>query len=221
MLQAIAFDFDGVLVDSEPLHFRALAQVGKTIGFSLDWERYCRDIIGYDDRDAFRAMMRERNLPEDEQQLADLCDRKQEAIDQLIAAGVPMIPGARALLDEIDKAGQPRIAIASGATARDIEQMLAGLKLRDRFRVVISADDVMHSKPHPRTYALAAECLGVAPQHCLAIEDTPAGLQSARDAGLMTLGLATSGPAALLHRAQRVVPDLTHVTLADLQAWYG
>ena len=78
-----------------------------------------------------------------------------------------------------------------------------------------------HSKPDPASYALAAERLGVDPGSCLAIEDTAAGLASAAGAGMMTLGLTTTTNAAALAQAGRVLPDLTGVTLEQLQNWYG
>lgn len=120
------------------------------------------------------------------------------------------------------------IAIASGATRLDIELMLEGLGLRERFELIVSANDVSVSKPHPQTYARAAEQLaamhpglGLRPGECLAIEDTAAGIESATGAGLLTLGLTTTGPAETLHRAMRVVPNLTGVTIDQLRRWYG
>jgi len=221
MLKAIVFDFDGVVVDSEPMHFRAFEEVARTIGFFFDWDRYLREFIGYDDRDAFRAMLRKLNKLADDQQIAQLCQQKQDVIDRMIGEGVPMVPGSRALIEQVYADTDLAIAIASGATTRDIEQMLTGLGLRDRFQVIVSADNVAQSKPHPQTYELAAQQIGVEPQHCLAIEDTAFGLQSARAAGMMTLGLTTTSEAAALHEASRVKPNLDAVTTQMLRQWYG
>lgn len=220
MMEAIAFDFDGVVVDAEPMHFRAFLQVGEPLGFTMDWQRYLRDLIGYDDRDAFRTILRELGQLVEDERVAELCVQKQKAMDRMIAEGVPMIPGARELIEAAHAESLP-IAIASGATRRDITLILEGLDLLDRFPQITSADDVEHSKPHPRTYQLAAERLGIDPAHCLAIEDTPFGIQSARGAGMMTLGLATTGPAKNLHEAQRVIDDLTGVTPTKLREWYA
>lgn len=219
MLEAIVFDFDGVVVDSEPIHFRAIQAVAGPLGFEMDWQRYLRDLIGYDDRDAFRTILTELGKPADEGRIVELCVQKQDAIDRMIAEGVPMIAGARQLIEAAHNENLP-IAIASGATRRDITQMLEGLDLLDCFPMIVSADDVEHSKPHPRTYQLAAERLKIAPGSCLAIEDTAFGIQSARGAGMMTLGLATTGPAENLRAAHRVVDDLQGVTPAKLHAWY-
>lgn len=227
-LRSIVFDFDGVIVDSEPTHYEAIREVAKReLLVDLAYDRYLRELIGFDDRDVFRHLLREAGRPADEAKVYELKAAKQVAFDALVANGVVMIKGTRALIEEAHAARLP-IAIASGATRADIELVLAGLKLRDRFEIIVTADDVEQSKPHPQTYALAADrlrerhaSLNLQRGDCLAIEDTAAGLESARRAGLMTLGLTTTGPAEHLRGATRVVEHLEGVTLVQLRAWFG
>lgn len=229
MLNAIVFDFDGILVDSEPLHFQAFLMVSRGIGFEFDYERYLKDFIGFDDRDAFRVMLDLIGFEGDRAtKIAELCELKQSTFETLVrTGGSAALPGALNLIEQARGAGLP-IAIASGATLADIELMLAALNRRDRFEVIVTADDVMRSKPHPESYALAVERLAakhpdvrITPGTALAIEDTAAGLRSARDAGLMTLGVATTGPAESLVEANRVVASLDGVTLERLEQWFG
>ena len=229
MLKAIVFDFDGILADSEPLHFQAFLMVTRGIGFEFDYERYLSDFIGFDDRDAFRVMLDVAGHAGDRAaKVAELCTLKQATFETLVrAGGAAALPGAMELADEARAAGMP-IAIASGATANDIELMLDGWNRRNRFEVVVSANDVMRSKPHPESYTLAVERLAakhpdadITPGSCLAIEDTAAGIRSARDAGLMTLGVATTGPAESLVEANRVVESLEGMTLNLLRDWFG
>lgn len=227
MLKAIVFDFDGVIVDSEPAHYRALLEVAEqAIGLTFGYEEYLRTYIGFDDRDAFRHMMLAAGKPVDERRVLELCRVKQQAFERIARDGVPMIPGARALIESA--AAEMPIAIASGATSADIELIVGGLGLRNLFEVVVTANDVAASKPHPQTYSIAAEQLAMRhpgldlrPSDCLAIEDTAAGLASATGAGLRTLGITTTSPAAALHRAARVTPNLAGVTLAQLRQWYA
>lgn len=226
MLQAIVFDFDGVIVDSEPLHYQAFVMVGKSIGFEFSYEEYLATYIGFDDRDAFRVMLEASGEKPTEQRIAELCALKQPAFNTLVKAGAGTsgggsiaIPGALKLIDECHTLELPK-AIASGATREDIETMLELLGKRDRFDVIVTADDVEFSKPDPTSYALAVEKLGVAPANTLAIEDTAAGLASARSAGLMTLGLTTTGPAEPLADANRVIDDLAGIDLEQLKLWY-
>jgi len=220
MLKAIIFDFDGIIADSEPIHFQAFLMVTKSLGFTFDYEKYLQDFIGFDDRDAFHVMLDMAGFEGDKSaKIVELCAQKQLAFETLVNTGVPALPGVLALIDEAS--GVLPIAIASGATQRDITLMLKPLERYDAFACIVSADDVTHSKPDPESYAMAAAQLGIEPGACLAIEDTAAGLTSAREAGLMTLGVTTTGPASALHQANRVVQTLEGIDVASLRQWYG
>ena len=226
MLRAIVFDFDGVVVDSEPVHYQAFMEIGKAIGVSFDYEHYLTHYIGFDDRDAIRVMLNEAGQPSPDERIAELKEKKQAVFEELVRNGSAAIPGAVELIDQAH--GNLPIAIGSGATSRDIELMLTSLGRRDRFEVIVSADHVERSKPDPATYRMAVEQLaqrhdglGLQPEHCLAIEDTAAGIAAARGAGLMTLGITTTGPASALAQAHRVEPGLDGVTLEVLKSWFG
>jgi beta-phosphoglucomutase-like phosphatase (HAD superfamily) len=119
------------------------------------------------------------------------------------------------------------VAIASGATRKDVTLILDRLRISELFSPIVTADKVTRSKPDPETYELAAEGLKVLhPQlsierdGCLAIEDTAAGVESARGAGLRTLGLATTTDGSSLGRAERVLPSLGGLTIDRLRQWY-
>ena len=225
MLEAIIFDFDGVLVDSEPLHYRAFLQTVHPLGVSFDYDRYRERYIGYDDRDGFRAICGEFDIPLDDQRLAELVATKAAAFASIVECGVAPRPGAVELL-EAAAAAMP-IALCSGALRHDIWLILPKLgtgdahgSAMDRFRTIVTADDVAHSKPDPEGYTLAAQRLGLTPQHCLAIEDTPAGIASAKAAGLRVLAVTTSFPADHLAQADRIVASLSDVTVDGLREWF-
>ncbi len=229
-LKAVVFDFDGVIVDSEPLHYRAFLRAAQSVEVSFTWEEYLDQYIGYDDRDAFRVMLGHpagvAGSATVEQQVRDLGHAKAQAFEDEVNAGVDAIPGVLALI--ADLRGKLPIAIASGATRHDIDLILRKLKLEGVFNPIVTADLVERSKPDPASYALAVQQLAalhpqmqLTPGKCLSIEDTAAGVQSARGAGLMSLGLATSGNSQVLHQAHRVVNDLAGVNLAQLRQWFG
>lgn len=234
MPQAIIFDFDGVIVDSEPLHYQAFVLTGKSFGYDFTWEQYMAQFIGFDDRDAFKYMLAQAieggatpDIDDVDTAVAELCEKKRVAFEAIAAMQTAAIPGALPLIDAAHDAGLP-IAIASGATHADIEQMLTILGRRDRFDIIVAADDVEHSKPDPATYRIAFEKLAAKhpdakldPATTLAIEDTSAGLASAQGAGLMTLGLTTTGTAESLAIADRVIENLEGVTLDTLHGWFG
>lgn len=234
MPNAIIFDFDGVIVDSEPLHYQAFVLVGKSFNFDFTWEQYMAQFIGFDDRDAFRYMLAQAieaghapQIDDANKTIAELIQKKQKAFEALATLGTAAILGSVELIEEAHAANLP-IAIASGATHADIDQMLKLLGIREKFDIIVAADDVEHSKPDPTTYRLAFEKLAakyphanLKPSNTLAIEDTQAGLMSAIGAGLQTLALTTTSPIDVLQRAGRVVEDLSGVTLATLNKWYG
>ncbi len=119
------------------------------------------------------------------------------------------------------------IAIASGAVMSDITLILNRLDCLSAFEVIVTADHVAHSKPNPQTYALAVEQLAakhpelnLAPADCLAIEDTEAGIASAKAAGLRTLAVATTNQVHQLRSADQAVESLEGLTLARLHAWF-
>ncbi|MEX0886423.1 MAG: HAD family phosphatase [Phycisphaeraceae bacterium] len=227
MLKAIVFDFDGVIADSEPLHYRAFLDVLEPIGIGFDYAEYLARLVGFDDRDAMRHMLERHGQPADDGAVDAMCARKQAAFDAQLEAGVEALPGALDLVDAA-AAAMP-IAVASGATRKDVLQILDSLRRRDRFAAIVSADDVARSKPDPESYRAAVAALArlhtdlaIEPAHCLAIEDTPTGLASARDAGLRTLAVGSTYPVSeLASSAERVVGSLVEVDVARLRDWFG
>ena len=226
MLKAIVFDFDGVIVDSEPLHYKAFVGIVREKGLDFTYEEYALKYIGYDDRDAFRAMLTEIDVgPVDERDVQALGQRKRKLFADVVNQGVREFPGVRAFIDHL--MNRIPIAIASGATRHDIDLILDKLDLGDRFVPIVSADDVTSSKPDPETYRRSVEdlarrhpSLDLTSADCLAIEDTEAGIRSARAAGLRTLGITHSDLDQDLHAADRVIGSFKNLRLDTLQDWY-
>lgn len=222
MLDGIVFDFDGIIVDTEPLHYRAFLEVLRPLGVDFDYPTYLREYIGFDDRDAFRYAAQTTGQTMDHARLAELVALKAEAFETLVGRGIEPFPGSVELIREA--AAAMHIAIASGATKRDIELILPHLGdggLPRLFTTIVTANDVARSKPDPESYALAVTRLGLDPANCLAIEDTTAGLTSARAAGMRTLGVGHSYPVAKLNdHADRTVDSLASVRLEQLLTWF-
>jgi beta-phosphoglucomutase-like phosphatase (HAD superfamily) len=223
MLQAIVFDFDGVIADTEPLHWRAFIDVLEPLGISFDYDTYLREYIGFDDRDAFRYVSANHDLNLADGRLEEMVERKAAAFARIVGEGIAPFPGSVELI-RATAAAWP-IAIASGALRADIDLILPAIgdgSLPPLFKAIVTADNVTKSKPDPETYTLAAQRLGVDPRRCLAIEDTPTGLQSARAAGLRTLAVAHSYPAARLEPlAEHVVQKFPGITAEQIKQWYA
>lgn len=228
MPKAIIFDFDGVIADSEPLHWRAFLRTVEPMHLHFSYQQYLEQYVGFDDRDAFRIMLRQlgRKDAEDPQQLMALVQRKGDMFEQVVAEGVTSFPGTIQFVKQAADHGP--IAIASGATRRDIDLILGRLGLDQLFAAVVTADMVQRSKPDPETYLMALArlqthqpALSLKPEDCVAIEDTAAGITAARRAGLWTLGLTTTGPASLVAQAHQVRANLEGLTWGQLQRWFG
>jgi beta-phosphoglucomutase len=212
-MRAVIFDFDGVLVDSEPSHYRALRDCLLAEGISLTPEEYAQDYLAYDDRQCLRIAFERRGLPPDEARVETAARRKARIYEDLLNR-VPLFEGARELIDELS--GRIPLAIASGALAGEIDRILAAAGLREAFATVVGADNVTRCKPHPEPYLTAMRRLRTAlpdlmAGECLVFEDSVPGITAGLAAGMKVVGVAHTYPAAKLQAAHRVVPALKGV----------
>lgn len=221
MATGVVFDFDGIIVDSEPLHYRAFQKVLEPLGAGFTWQAYVDHYMGFDDRDAFREAFKVNRLPLDSAALAGLIAAKAALFHEVAAEGVVPYPGVVELVRSL--AGRVPLAICSGALRSDIEPVLRMLSLTDAFDCLVTAEDVAASKPDPASYRLAVQRLqqrfpaaAIAADRVIAIEDTPAGIESARGAGLKVLAVTNSYPATDLSAADRVVAALSAISVEEL-----
>ncbi len=214
-LQAVIFDCDGVLVDTEPLHYQAFQKVLAPLGLGHDYARYLEHFVGFDDRDAFIHAFKEAGRELSADSLDRLIEAKSAALGELIRQGAPSFPGVVELVEELMDRGVP-MAVASGALRHEVDAFVSSLGLDAVFRVIVAANDVKKSKPDPETYLLAIERLRPAcgskpldPLNCIAIEDTPAGIRSAKSAGLAVVAVTNSFAATELSGADKVIGSLS------------
>ena len=224
-LEAVIFDFDGVLAHSEPLHLRVYQILLSEEKLSLDSREYYERYLGLDDVGVFEALARDKGLDVAGRRMDALIERKTELFQHLARSGDVLFPGAASCLR--DTAAAVPIAIASGALRHEIEMILDGTGLLALVPVIVAAGDTPRSKPAPDPYERALERLSrrarrsITPARTVAIEDSRPGLCSARDAGLRTLGVTTSYPAEQLPEAERTVRDISVVSLDVLEALAG
>ena len=213
--RAVLFDFDGVIVNSEPLHFYAFHEVLKVAGVEITEDEYYRDLIGFDDRGAFRHLFEKRGLPlEPKTMLQLVVDKSRIMMDFIRRRQFRPLPGVEEFVRTLWR--RCPLAIVSGGLREEIEAMLEGIALRDCFPVLIAAEDVDVGKPDPSGYLLATQMISerqklprpLKPEECLVIEDAPTVIRSVKSVGFPTLAITSSYPEAKLTDASWIVRSL-------------
>ena len=206
MATAIVFDFDGVLADSEPLHFAAYQEVFSSLDVELTREEYYTNYLGYDDRGVFRKLGAAHGWALDDGRVEALLEEKGRIFDAVIQRTDVLYPGAAECVHRL--AAHFPLGIASGALRYEIEMVLKRAGLDRRFRFIIGAGDTPNSKPSPDPYIRAAELHGVSASACVAIEDSRWGIESAKAAGMKCVGITTTYPAPELRSADHIIDSL-------------
>jgi beta-phosphoglucomutase len=211
--RALLFDFDGVIVDSEPLHFMAFVEVLRGEHIDLSEDEYYDELIGFDDKGAFKHVFEKRGKQLDPKTFLRVMTYKKEAMmRQIFDRKYKALPGVEEFVRGVWR--HYSLAICSGALREEIETMLEGVSLRDCFSVIVSAEDVTKGKPDPEGYLLSAKLVGekikrrLEPGDCLVIEDAPLVAKSVRAVGFPVLGVATTHALDKFEEANWLVPSL-------------
>jgi beta-phosphoglucomutase len=209
-MEAVIFDMDGVLADSNHAHLRSWREVAAAMGLSFG-EAEFRRTLGRTSREVI-ALIWGGSLSEAE--VAALDARKEAVFRRIVDADYPTMPGALALLTALRAAGF-RLALGSSAPRENVEQGVERMRLEGVFGAIICGNDVTRGKPDPEIFLTAAQRIGVAPHRCAVIEDAPAGIAAAAAAGMACIALAGTGhtrPA--LAAADLIVDSLAELTPA-------
>lgn len=223
-LRAIIFDCDGVLVDSEPVHFAAFKKTLQAHGGELSEEIYKERYLALDDKGLFNRFFQDNKRMLSTEELQALINEKGAAFQELIQSeGIMAYPA----VPELVMAASQRypLAIASGARRHELEVILEAAGIRPYFEVIISADDVENGKPNPESYLKALEGLNasgkrstpIRPDECAVIEDSREGILSAHTAGMKCVAVATSYPAFQLSHADLVLPALASLKISQVE----
>jgi len=214
---AVIFDFDGVIVDTEPIHYQAFQKILEPIGLGYSWQDYVSTYMGFDDRDAFKAAYKAADKELTNTRLYELIELKATTFQQIIKNGVSPYSGVLELINELAMNKVP-LAICSGALRCDIIPILDVFGIKNCFEHITTADDVQQSKPDPACYLMTKQLLlNTHPElndtlkRVYVIEDTPAGIESAKRADLTVLAVTNSYPSSQLHHANHCVESLSEL----------
>lgn len=177
--EAVLFDFDGVLADTEPLHYEAWRDAVAPLGITLDWNIYRSELIGVSDRDLVEWLARRARPPLPPAALwARFADKQRFFLEKALANQ----PISKAMIEFIKSLSTKKLALVTSTSISEIRPLLEAAELAAVFDVIIAAEDVLRHKPDPEPYLCAMKRLGVL--RGLAVEDSEAGERSARAAGL-------------------------------------
>ncbi|MGQ0693962.1 MAG: HAD family hydrolase [Nitrospiraceae bacterium] len=227
-MRAVIFDFDGVIADTEPLHFEGLRRTLADIAITLTEADYYTNYLGFDDRGCILEALRVNQRSATELLVQDLMHKKAVAYLSSINDHLVIFPGVREFVEEA--AATYPIAIASGALRPEIELILEQTGIRKAFRHITSAEDVTKGKPDPQPFLHALTGLNrlsptsmMSPESCLAIEDSLPGIRSAKSAGMKVLAVANTHTVQDLREAHAIVQSLSEVRLHELRdrLWEG
>ena len=224
-IRAVVFDFDGVIANSEPLHYKGFRDVLAAEGIMLSEADYYARYLGFDDAGAFLAIAADRGLSWSPARIAGLVERKAIRLEELEREASVLFPGARAAIERLARACP--VAIASGALRSEILRVLERERLTRHFTAIVAAEDTPVSKPAPDPYLRAVHLLSaaspgpLAARDCVAIEDSHWGLRSARGAGLRTVGITHTYAAGALEDAELVVDHLDTLTWERLTSAFN
>lgn len=211
MLQAVIFDWDGVVVDSSAHHERSWEILAAKRGLPLPPDHFKR---GFGKKN--NVIIPDLGWTSDPAQVDALAHEKEEIYRDLVRQnGITPLPGVHTLLEALRSADIP-CAIGSSTERANLDLLLDLMDLRAFFRVIVSGEEVVHGKPAPDIFLLAAERLGTEPPRCVVIEDALVGLEAARQAGMPVVAVATTEPLAALHDANLAVPTLEDLTIAQI-----
>lgn len=196
LYDAILFDFDGVLADSEPVHFACWAEIVRPFGLELTWEAFCQHCVGFMDRAFLVWLASQTNPPVPVERLREQQPRKRQMFLERMLAEPPVDPAVVELVKSLDSY---KLAVVTSSNRREIEPMLERLGIRASFGAVVCGGDVERHKPAPDAYLLAAKLLGATKP--LVVEDSEAGIASGRAAGFDVLCIPSPALTASLVRA--------------------
>lgn len=207
-LKAVLFDFNGVIINDEPIHEKLIEQILLEENLQMKRGEFRQFCLGRSDRACFRDLLTRRSRFVSESLITQLIARKAQAYQSYLETlePLPIYPGLEDLIAKLQAAGI-KMAVVTGALRAEVNLVLNRANLAQYFPVIVTSDDLTVSKPDPAGYLLTLERLNqfypnlnLQASECLVIEDTPAGVTAGKRAGMRVLGVANSYPFHMLQR---------------------
>ena len=210
----VIFDMDGVLINSYDAHKRSWQQMAGEYGLKMTDEQFAAT-FGKPSRDIIAQVWPERA---EAHRISEMDDRKEQIFRDRISQQVPEMPGAMKLIHQLRQAGY-KLGIGSSGPPQNVQLVTQKLNIVDLLHGTVTGMDVIRGKPDPQVFLLTAEKMNIAPSRCAVIEDAAHGIDAAKRAGMIAVGLTGTVTRAQLSHADLVVDELNELSpesLADL-----
>ena len=210
-VKAVIWDMDGTIADTAQYHHQGWQIVFRKRGTNYTEKDFRRN-TGKRSDTIVREVFGEKT-PQNE--ITEIIQEKDETFRQLMGQNIKLFPGVLKLITSLKEHGF-KIAIASSAPMENIQLIIRSLKIDTYFDAIISGWEVTRGKPHPQTFLLAAEKLGVAAEDCIVIEDAISGVAAGKRAGMRCIAVTNTTPREELREADLIIDTLEEITVADL-----
>ena len=212
MIKAVLFDLDGVLVSTDEYHYHSWKKLSAEEGFTFFDHEFNHKFRGVARMECVEIITKASGKQYTPAQKQELADRKNRYFIESLSKVTTevLLPGALSTLHELRNRG---IKIAVASNSRNALTIIKQVKIEHLLDAIVDGHQIENSKPNPEVFLLAAKNVGVSPAHCLVVEDAVTGIESAKRAGMKSLGIGTK---ERLPNANVVVPDLSAISIDEL-----
>ena len=211
MIRGILFDMDGVIAQTEPLHFVSTKEVMRSLGKELP-DSYITEYIGISEKETWYRLKQKYNLFEE---IDELSKRKESIFEELVKENLEPTEHFVDFSNKVKK-GKMKTALVSSSNKKTVNFIIKKIGFSKYFNTIISEDDVLFKKPDPEPYRLAMKKLGLMTNECVVIEDSPVGIESAIAAGVRCIALTTSFDRHRLKKANLIVDSFSELTIEKI-----
>lgn len=214
MIKAVIFDMDGVLASTTDLQSQAESTALAKLGIDVSPKTLVNTYSGWKDADVFTDVLKHHASKADPYKLRE--EKWKIIYKKLKDESITPIPNVIDLIKTLDKHGL-LLAVASASPLKFIETVLEELGLKEKFKTIVSGDNVQSGKPNPDIFLLTAKGLNIRPQECIVIEDSPNGIQAAKRAGMKCIAITTTAKKEELKKADKIIGSFNEISVRDIQ----